>query len=91
MVFANIALSLDGYMAPDGMSLAHWDTPGHKGWGAKWGALMACLLSQQVMHDKLGLGPGGETGPVNDMVRDTFARAGAHIMGKRMFEQGERS
>ena len=91
MVFANIALSLDGYMAPDGMSLAHWDTPGHKGWGAKWGALMAWLLSQQVMHDKLSLGPGGETGPVNDMVRDTFARAGAHIMGKRMFEQGERS
>lgn len=91
MVFANIALSLDGYMAPEGMSLAHWDTPEHKGWGAKWGALMAWLLSQQVMQGKLGLGPGGETGPVNDMVRDTFARAGAQIMGKRMFEQGERA
>lgn len=90
-VFANIALSLDGYMAPEGMSLQHWDTPEHKGWGAKWGALMAWLLSQQVMQGKLGFGPGGETGPVNDMVRDTFARAGAHIMGKRMFEQGERS
>lgn len=90
-VFANIALSLDGYMAPEGMSLAHWDTPEHKGWGAKWGALMAWLLSQQVMQSKLGLGPGGETGAVNDMVRDTFARAGAHVMGKRMFEQGERA
>jgi dihydrofolate reductase len=37
------------------------------------------------------MGPGGETGPVNDMVRKTMERIGANIMGKRMFEQGERS
>jgi dihydrofolate reductase len=90
-VFANIALSLDGYMAPDGMTLAHWETPDYQGWGAKWGALMAWLLSQQTMRDKLGFGPGGETGPIDDMVHHTFERAGAQIMGKRMFEQGERS
>lgn len=40
-VFVNIALSLDGYMAPEGMSMEHWDRPEHKNWGAKWGALMA--------------------------------------------------
>jgi dihydrofolate reductase len=90
-VFVNIALSLDGFMAPEGMMLEHWDDPGHKSWGAKWGALMAWLLSQQYMRDKLNFGPGGETGPVNDMVRATFERTGANIMGKRMFEQGERS
>jgi len=37
----------------------------------------------------LGLGPGGETGAVNDLVRGTTERIGANIMGKRMFDQGE--
>ncbi|HEV8503387.1 MAG TPA: dihydrofolate reductase family protein, partial [Casimicrobiaceae bacterium] len=37
------------------------------------------------------LGAGGETGPVNDMLRKTTERIGANIMGKRMFEQGERA
>jgi dihydrofolate reductase len=37
----------------------------------------------------LKFGPGGETGPVNDMLRHTMERSGASIMGKRMFEQGE--
>ena len=34
-------------------------------------------------------GPGGETGPVNDMLRSTTERIGANLMGKRMFDQGE--
>ncbi len=61
-VFVNIALSLDGFMAPEGMTLEHWGDPGHKSWGAKWGALMNWLLSQHYMRDRLGFGPGGETG-----------------------------
>ena len=85
-VFVNIALSLDGYMAPEGMTMAN---PEYKNWGEKWGALMAWLLNQQYMREKLKFGPGGETGPVNDMVRHTFERTGANIMGKRMFDQGE--
>ena len=28
-VFVNIGLSLDGYMAPEGMTLEHWDEPGY--------------------------------------------------------------
>jgi dihydrofolate reductase len=87
-VFVNIGLSLDGYMAPDGMTMAN---PGYKNWGAKWGGLMAWLLRQQYMRDTLKLGPGGTTGPVNDLVRGTFERIGANIMGKRMFDQGERA
>ena len=63
--------------------------PEHKNWGAKWGALMAWLINQQYFRAKLGFGPGGETGPINDLVRHTFERTGAHIMGKRMFDQGE--
>ena len=90
-IFVNIALSLDGYMAPEGMTLEHWDTPEYRNWGARWGALMAWLINQQYFRENLKFGPGGETGPVNDTVRNTFERTGASIMGKRMFEQGERS
>jgi dihydrofolate reductase len=85
-VFVNIGLSLDGYMAPEGMTM---DDPGYKNWGAKWGAMMSWLIKQQSFRENLKFGPGGETGPVNDMVRYTMERAGAHIMGKRMFDQGE--
>lgn len=85
-VFVNVGLSLDGYMAPEGMTM---DNPDYKGWGAKWGALMAWIINQQYFREKLGFGPGGEAGPVNDMVRHTFERTGANIMGKRMFDQGE--
>jgi dihydrofolate reductase len=88
-VFVNIGLTLDGYMAPEGMTIEHWGTPEYKNWGAKWGALMGWIISQQYLREKLKLGPGGETGPVNDMVRATAERIGANIMGKRMFEQGE--
>lgn len=90
-VFVNIALSLDGYLAPEGMTLEHWETPEYKNWGANWGALMTWLLNSQYFRENLQFGPGGETGPVNDEIRETFERSGASVMGKRMFEQGERS
>ena len=90
-VFANIGLSLDGYMAPEGMSMENWDKPEYKNWVAKWGALMRWIINQQFFRENLKLGPGGETGPVNDMLRKTTERIGANIMGKRMFEQGERA
>jgi dihydrofolate reductase len=85
-VFVNIGLSLDGYMAPEGMTM---DDPGYKNWGAKWGAMMGWLIKQQAFRENLAFGPGGETGPVNDLVRHTMERTGANIMGKRMFDQGE--
>src|SRR5690348_13611206 len=88
-VFVNIGLSLDGCMAPEGMTLEHWNTPEYRNWGAKWGALMGWILRQQYFRENLKFGSGGETGPVNDMVRHTMERTGANIMGKRMFDQGE--
>ncbi|MEZ4415956.1 MAG: dihydrofolate reductase family protein [Gemmatimonadota bacterium] len=90
-VFVNIGLSLDGYMAPVGMSVEHWEDPEYQNWGAKWGTLMSWVLKQEYFREILKFGPGGETGPVNDMLRRTMERCGANIMGKRMFEQGERS
>lgn len=90
-VFVNIGLSLDGYMAPEGMTMKNWDKPEYKNWGAKWGALMRWIFNQQFFRENLKLGPGGDTGTVNDMLRKTTERIGANIMGKRMFEQGERA
>lgn len=85
-VFINISLSLDGYMAPEGMTMGK---PEYKNWGVKWGALVGWLFKQQSFRDNVKLGPGGETGPVNDLVLSTMQRIGANIMGKRMFDQGE--
>jgi len=85
-IFVNIGLSLDGYIAPEGMNM---DDPEYKNWGAKWGAMMGWLLKQQYFRESLQFGQGGETGQVNDMVRHTMERTGANIMGKRMFDQGE--
>jgi dihydrofolate reductase len=90
-VFVNIGLSLDGYMAPEGMTMENWDKPEYKNWGAKWGVLMRWIFNQSFFRENLKLGLGGETGPVNDMLRKTTERIGANIMGKRMFEQGERA
>jgi dihydrofolate reductase len=81
-------MTLDGYMVPEKMTLEYWDKPEH--WGAKWGALMSWIINLQYFRENLKLGPGGETGPVNDMVKRTTERIGANIMGKRMFEMGER-
>jgi dihydrofolate reductase len=85
-VFVNIGLSLDGYMAPEGMTMVN---PEYRNWGAKWGAMMGWILKQKYFRENLQLGSGGETGPVNDLVRSTNERIGANIMGKRMFDQGE--
>ncbi|MCB1673005.1 MAG: dihydrofolate reductase family protein, partial [Pseudomonadales bacterium] len=90
-VFVNIGLSLDGYMAPEGMDIEHWENPDYKNWGAKWGTLMGWILKQQYFRENLQFGSGGETGTVNDMLRHTMERSGAGIMGKRMFDAGERS
>ena len=37
-VFVNIGLSLDGYMAPEGMTMTN---PENNNWGAKWGSVRA--------------------------------------------------
>lgn len=74
-VFVSIGLSLDGYLAPAGMTMSDH---GHMGWGAKWGALMAWIVNTQYFRENLTMGSGG-----NDLVRSTTERIGANIMGKR--------
>ena len=48
-------------------------------------------LNLKHFRENLKLGSGGETGPDNDMLRNTTERIGAYIMCKHMFDQGERA
>jgi dihydrofolate reductase len=89
-VFVHVGMALDGYMAPEGMDIAHADDPDHLGWMAKWSQLQDWLFHQKYFLQRLELGEGGETGDDNDIVRRTFERTGVAIMGKRMFDLGER-
>src|SRR5690606_23735639 len=44
----------------------------------------------RFFRERLHLGEGGEEGRDNDIVRETFERTGASVMGKRMFDAGEK-
>jgi dihydrofolate reductase len=89
-VFFSVSMSLDGFIAPEGMDLAHADDPGYKDWMNQWMKLQAWVSEQKFFRDNLQLGDGGETGPDNTILQETFGRTGVSIMGKRMFDGGER-
>jgi len=83
-VFVDLGISLDGFIAgPNG---GPTNPLGDGGLG-----IHAWMFAQQAFRDHLQLGPGGETGADNRYVEALFARTGASILGKRMFEEGERS
>jgi len=83
-------MSLDGFMAPEGMDLAHADDPNYKDWLSQWMELQKWVSQQRFFRENLQLGDGGETGQDNRILEETFNRTGVNIMGKRMFEGGER-
>jgi dihydrofolate reductase len=89
-VFFSVGMSLDGYIAPDGMDLDHADDPDHKDWMSLWMQLQNWVFQQQFFRQSLGLGEGGKTGRDNEIVKETMNRTGVSIMGKRMFDGGER-
>lgn len=88
-VFFSVSVSLDGYLVPPGMDLAHASDPTFEGWGARWGKLQSWVLAQRFFRENLKLDDGGETGADNQLLEDTFRRTGVSVMGKRMFELGE--
>lgn len=83
-VFVSIALSLDGYMAPRGMTMEHWDDPDHESWGALGGAdgvdRRAAAFSRAA---QAGFGradrPGERQAPAHDAAhrREHHGQAGA--------------
>jgi len=87
-VFVSVSVSLDGYLVPPGMDVAHAFDPSHQDWGAQWGKLQSWVLATKFFRERLGW-EGGETGTDHDIVAQTFGRTGVSIMGKRMFDLGE--
>jgi len=52
--------------------------------------LQQWAFRQRFFRESLKLGKGGEEGRDNDIARAMFERTGASVMGKRMFDAGER-
>lgn len=84
-VFFSVTMSLDGFVAPEERS----DDPGRRHWMAQWMELQQWILPLRSFRENLKLGDGGEEGRDDDILRETFARTGASVMGRRMFDLGE--
>ncbi|MET0692368.1 MAG: dihydrofolate reductase family protein [Propionibacteriaceae bacterium] len=80
-VFFSVSMSLDGFIAPES---------GEELMGPRWMELQQWVFPQRFFRENLKFGTGGEEGRDNDILRDTFERTGASVMGKRMFDAGER-
>jgi dihydrofolate reductase len=72
------------------MDLTHADDPNFKDWLSQWNELQKWVFQQRFFRENLKLGEGGETGQDNRILEETFNRTGVSIMGKRMFDGGER-
>jgi len=83
-VFFSVSMSLDGFVAPEGRM-------GDPDWTAQWMELQQWVFPQRFFQENLKLGAGGEEGRDNDILRATFERTGASVMGKRMFDLGEQA
>ena len=79
-VFFSVSMSLDGFIAPASMEELM---------GQQWMELQQWVFPLRFFRENLKLGAGGEEGRDNDIVRETFERTGANVMGKRMFDAGE--
>lgn len=81
-VFFSVTMSLDGFTAPEWRSDEQWTE--------RWSELQSYVLRQQFFRKLLAFGDDGETGIDNRILESTFERTGVSIMGKRMFDLGER-
>jgi dihydrofolate reductase len=81
-VFVSVTMSLDGFVAP---------ASPEELMGEQWRELQQWVFPQRFFRENLGLGEGGEEGRDNDLLRATYERTGASVMGKRMFDAGEQA
>ncbi|MFV2019027.1 dihydrofolate reductase family protein [Micromonospora sp. LOL_023] len=86
-VFFSVSMSLDGFSAPEQRD----QDPKLERWMAQWMELQAWIFPLRFFRENLKLGEGGEQGRDNDIARETFERTGASILGRRMFDFGERA
>lgn len=89
--FVSVTMSLDGYIAPPGIGLTDLDKAARDAWLAQWSQLQDWVFHQNFFRKNLHLPDQGETGDDNDLVREVFKRTGTTIIGKRMFDAGEKS
>ncbi|MBN9618598.1 MAG: dihydrofolate reductase family protein [Actinobacteria bacterium] len=80
-VFFSVSMSLDGFIAPGSPEELM---------GKQWMELQRWIFPLRFFRESQKLGGGGEEGLDNDIVRATFERTGASVMGKRMFDAGEK-
>ena len=96
-VFCSVTMSLDGFIAPEPVPVEQVFSPGGRDdpkvrrWLARWSELQAWAFPLRFFRENLKLGEGGEEGPDDDLARATHERTGASIMGRRMFDAGERA
>src|SRR5215204_501174 len=86
-VFLSVGMSLDGFMAPEGMDLAHADDPNYKDWLSQWMELQKWVSQQRFFRENLQLGDGGETGQDNRILEETFNRTGVTHQVRRPWER----
>ena len=96
-VFFSVSMSLDGFIVPDSMDWL-FATPEQRQEDPtlgrcmrQWVELQQWIFPQRFFRENLKLGEGGEEGRDNDIAREAFERTGASVMGRRMFDLGERS
>ena len=80
-MFFDVGVSLDGYIA--GPNRGPQNPLGDGGVGMHAGAFQTATF-----RDRLGVG-GGDRSHDDELVKHEFDRAGAHVMGRRMFDEGE--
>ncbi|MEP7085811.1 MAG: dihydrofolate reductase family protein [Gemmatimonadota bacterium] len=81
-VFFDVGMSLDGYIA--GPNRGPTNPLGDGG-----RSLHEWMFETATFREILHLGGGGRTGEDDARVEQLFARAGAYVMGRNMFEEGE--
>jgi dihydrofolate reductase len=83
-VFVNVGMSLDGFIAGPNRGP---DNP----LGDRGTTIHEWMFEQRAFRASHGLAAGGDTGADNAFLEALIARIGASILGKRMFEEGERN
>lgn len=81
-VFASVGMSLDGFIAGPNAR------PGNP-LGDGGARIHRWLYSVEAWRERQSLPGGDERSPSAELVEENFARAGAYVMGRRMFAEGE--
>ena len=81
-VFVDMGMTLDGFIAGPN---AGPNNP----MGGRSTDIHEWVFAQASFRERLSLGDGGETGDDDAIAREPAARAGAYVMGRRMFDEGE--